>query len=290
MVALTPRIKNVSSIKSLILNPALTSHFQAVIGVPFNNDNFAGFLSDVGATYFPNQEKLNLSCCEASLPGSQLATSEILNDFPGVTERHVYRRQFDDRIDLNFYCDAEQYLPIRFFEAWLNYITNTGRADGDNSKVLSSETEKENYFYRMKFPNTYKGPLEVTKFEKNMKSKKKVKPLTYKFVNAFPLAISSMPVTYDSSDLLKCNVSFAYSRYYIDTYTSDAQFVNPTTQANFNNVANSFSAGGVPLLPSKKSGNSLFDLRLTGNESDSEIMRMIIEKQNPSSTPSTMIA
>jgi len=290
MVALTPRIKNVSSIKSLILNPALTSHFQAVIGVPFNNDNFAGFLSDVGATYFPNQEKLNLSCCEASLPGSQLATSEILNDFPGVTERHVYRRQFDDRIDLNFYCDAEQYLPIRFFEAWLNYITNTGRADGDNSKVLSSETEKENYFYRMKFPNTYKGPLEVTKFEKNMQSKKKVKPLTYKFVNAFPLAISSMPVTYDSSDLLKCNVSFAYSRYYIDTYTSDAQFVNPTTQANFNNVANSFSAGGVPLLPSKKSGNSLFDLRLTGNESDSEIMRMIIEKQNPSSTPSTMIA
>ena len=279
MVALTPRIKNVSSIKSLILNPALTSHFQAVIGVPFNNDNFAGFLSDVGATYFPNQEKLNLSCCEASLPGSQLATSEILNDFPGVTERHVYRRQFDDRIDLNFYCDAEQYLPIRFFEAWLNYITNTG-----------DDIEKENHFYRMKFPNKYKGPLEVTKFEKNMKSKKKVKPLTYKFVNAFPLAISSMPVTYDSSDLLKCNVSFAYSRYYIDSYTSDAQFVNPTTQANFNNVANSFSAGGVPLLPSKKSGNNLFDLRLTGNESDSEIMRMIIEKQNPSTTPSPMIA
>ena len=99
-----------------------------------------------------------------------------------------------------------------------------------------------------------------------------------------------MPVTYDSSDLLKCNVSFAYSRYYIDSYTSDAQFVNPTTQANFNNVANSFSAGGVPLLPSKKSGNNLFDLRLTGNESDSEIMRMIIEKQNPSSTPSPVIA
>ena len=279
MVALTPRIKNVSSIKSLILNPALTSHFQAVIGVPFNNDNFSRFLGDVGATYYPNQEKLNLSCCEASLPGSQLATSEILNDFPGVTERHVYRRQFDDRIDLNFYCDAEQYLPIRFFEAWLNYITNTGEG-----------IEKENHFYRMKFPNTYKGPLEVTKFEKNMKSKKKVKPLTYKFVNAFPLAISSMPVTYDSSDLLKCNVSFAYSRYYIDTYTSDAQFINPTTQANFNNVANSFTAGGVPLLPSKKSGNNLFDLRLTGNESDSEIMRMIIEKQNPSTTPSPVIA
>ena len=28
-------------------------------------------------------------------------------------------------IGLSFYCDADQYLPIRFFEAWMNYITNT---------------------------------------------------------------------------------------------------------------------------------------------------------------------
>tara|TARA_B100000524_G_C23635467_1_gene364767 strand:+ start:391 stop:1170 length:780 start_codon:yes stop_codon:yes gene_type:complete len=246
MASVAPTIKNVSSIKSLILNPALTSHYQVTIAPPFNDDGFSKFLADVGGEYGINKEKLNLSCCEASLPGSQLATTEILNDFPGVTERHVYRRQFDDRIDLNFYCDAEQYLPIRFFEAWMNYITNTGE-----------DIEKENYFYRMKFPSKYKGPLEVTKFEKNIKSKKAVKPLTYKFVNAFPLSISSMPVTYDSSDLLKCNVSFAYSRYYIDKSTSLASFINPTAQANYNNVANGFSIGGIPRLPGMKSGNQL---------------------------------
>ena len=244
MASVAPSTKGVSSIKSLILNPALTSHYQVTVAPPFNDDGFSSFLGDVGASYYPNQEKLNLSCCEAQLPGSQLATTEILNDFPGVTERHVYRRQFDDRIDLNFYCDAEQYLPVRFFEAWMNYITNTG--DG---------IEKENYSYRMKFPSKYKGPLEVTKFEKNIQSKKKVKPLTYKFVNAFPLAISSMPVTYDSSDLLKCNVSFAYSRYYIDKGTSVSEFTNPSAQANYNNVANGFPIGGIPRLPSMKSGN-----------------------------------
>ena len=244
MASVAPSTKGVSSIKSLILNPALTSHYQVTIAPPFNDDGFSSFLGDVGASYYPNQEKLNLSCCEAQLPGSQLATTEILNDFPGVTERHVYRRQFDDRIDLNFYCDAEQYLPIRFFEAWMNYITNTG----DN-------IEKENYSYRMKFPSKYKGPLEVTKFEKNIQSKKKVKPLTYKFVNAFPLAISSMPVTYDSSDLLKCNISFAYSRYYIDKGTSVSEFTNPSAQANYNNVANGFPIRGIPRLPSMKSGN-----------------------------------
>ena len=251
MASVAPSTKGVSSIKSLILNPALTSHYQVTVAPPFNDDGFSSFLGDVGASYYPNQEKLNLSCCEAQLPGSQLATTEILNDFPGVTERHVYRRQFDDRIDLNFYCDAEQYLPIRFFEAWMNYITNTGK-----------DIEKENYSYRMKFPSKYKGPLEVTKFEKSTGAKhknkvaaKSVKPLTYKFVNAFPLAISSMPVTYDASDLLKCNVSFAYSRYYIAETTGVAEFTNPQAQANANEAALGTTAGGVPKGSAMKSGN-----------------------------------
>tara|TARA_B100000287_G_scaffold121332_1_gene113117 strand:- start:6457 stop:7236 length:780 start_codon:yes stop_codon:yes gene_type:complete len=235
---------SIDQIKLNLLNPALTSHFHATIGKPFNDVGFNEFLADTGAVYFSNQGKLNLQCCEAQLPGSQLATTEILNDFPGVTERHVYRRQFDDRIDLNFYCDAEQYLPIRFFESWLKYITNE----------KSDESLKENYSYRMKFPNTYKGPLEITKFEKNSNQDHAVKPLTYKFVNCFPLAISSMPVTYDSSDLLKCNVSFAYSRYYIDESTTSSEFRNPAAQANYNNVSNGFPIGGLVRSAVQKSG------------------------------------
>ena len=247
MASVRPR--SIGEIKANLLNPALTSQYHVNIGKPFNDAGFDGFLSSIGGNY--KQDQLNLQCSEASLPGSQLATSEIINDFYGVTERHVYRRQFDDRIDLTFYCDAEQYLPIRFFEAWMNYITNTG--DG---------VEKENYSYRMKFPSKYKGPLEVTKFEKSTGAKRKdgrsaksVRPLTYKFVNAFPLAISSMPVTYDSSDLLKCNVSFAYSRYYIAESTGVAEFTNPQAQANANEAALGTTAGGVPKGSAMKSGN-----------------------------------
>ena len=249
MASVRPR--SVDEIKANLLNPALTSQYHVNIGKPYNDDGFDGFLSKIGGTY--KQDQLNLQCCEAQLPGSQLATSEILNDFPGVTERHVYRRQFDDRIDLNFYCDAEQYLPIRFFEAWLNYITNTGKEHG---------IENENYSYRMKFPSKYKGPLEVTKFEKstgakhkNKVSAKSVRPLTYKFVNAFPLAISSMPVTYDSSDLLKCNVSFAYSRYYIEETAGVAEFTNPQAQANANESALGLTTGGVDRGAAMNSGN-----------------------------------
>ena len=245
MASVRPR--KISEVKAKLLNPALTSHFHITIGPP-SGGGFSSFLSDTGCSYYPNQDRLNLMCCETALPGSQLATTEQLNDFTGVTERHAYRRQFDDRIDLNFYCDAEQYLPIRFFEAWIKYIANEP----------SSAARKEDFFYRMRFPNKYKGPLEITKFEKNTgqsKAKHRVQPLTYKFVNCFPLAISSMPVTYDASDLLKCNVSFAYSRYYIDTGSSIQDFMNPDAQANYNNVANGFPIGGIPRLPSMRSGN-----------------------------------
>jgi hypothetical protein len=242
MASVKPR--TINEIKTNLLNPALTSHFHVNIGTPFNGGGtFNSFISETGCNY--KQDQLNLMCCETALPGSQLATTELLNDFPGVTERHVYRRQFDDRIDLNFYCDAEQYLPIRFFEGWIKYITN--------ERV--SQVAKENYSYRMRFPNTYKGPLEITKFEKNIHSRKRVRPLTYRFVNCFPLAISSMPVTYDASDLLKCNVSFAYSRYYIDTSTSVSEFLNPAAQATFNNSSFGFPIGGIPKIPAMKSGN-----------------------------------
>ena len=211
MAVTPPRARSVAEIKSKLLNPATTSHFQVSVGTP-RGSGFSTYLNELGATY--DQDRLNLLCSEASLPGSQIATTELTNDFAGVTERHANRRIYDDRIDLGFYCDAEQYLPIRFFEAWLRYTMNEEPFGGPQGRPSD-----ENFFYRVKFPNEYKGDLEITKFEKNLDQRNRVKPLTYKFVNMFPLAITSMPVSYDGSSLLKCNVSMTYSRYYIEYST-----------------------------------------------------------------------
>ena len=249
MPAVTPRPRSISEVKAKLLNPALTSHFQVVIGRPSREDgSFNRYLSESGA--YHDADRLNLMCCETALPGSQLATTEQLNDFSGVSERHVNRRQFDDRIDLNFYCDADQYLPIRFFEAWMKYITN----ESTQGIGRNGSSTRENFFYRMKFPNSYKGNLEITRFEKNVYSARRAKPLTYKFVNCFPLAISSMPVTYDASDLLKCNISFAYSRYYIESGTPGfGNIFDPLGQAMFNSGA--FTPGGIPTMAAKMAGN-----------------------------------
>ena len=170
---------------------------QEEIGLTFNTDQ---------------QEKLNLLCSETALPGSRLSTVESRNHFPGVRERHVYRREFDDIINLIFYVDAEQYLPIRYFESWMNYITGSSFSDDRGMNI-----EKETFSYTMKFPNDYKGSLEITKFEKNLEfgGVGRTKIMTYKFVNVYPLAVSSMPVSYNTSRLLKCSVGMAYTRYFI---------------------------------------------------------------------------
>ena len=254
MPSVTPRPRSIAEVKSKLLNPALTSHFQVVIGKPPREDgSFNRFLSESGA--YHDADRLNLMCSETSLPGSQLATSEVFNDFPGVNERHVNRRQFDDRIDLTFYCDADQYLPIRFFEAWMKYITNE----------RSGASTRQNYSYRMKFPNTYKGSLEITKFEKNMYSARRAKPLTYGFVNCFPLSIASMPVTYDASDLLKCSVSFAYSRYYMEQSRSGlSEFLDPLAQSLFNSGGFGFNPGGIPDSAARMAGNVVSNLLSRG--------------------------
>ena len=92
MATIQPQRRSLAEIKAKLLNPATTSHFQVNIGSPSRADGtFNRFLRESGVNF--DQDQLNISCSDASLPGSRLATSEILNDFPGVRERHAYRRQ-----------------------------------------------------------------------------------------------------------------------------------------------------------------------------------------------------
>ena len=196
----------IDDIKSKLLRPALTSIFLCAFDPPQNVSNFLNARSNVGfiANTTQNQELIRLSCSEASLPGSSLATNEINNDYTGVTERHAYRRLYDDRSDFTFYVDNE-YRIIDFFENWISYVVGENSLEGQ---------EKRTYNYRVNFPKDYKtDSLYITKFERDYTRSERGRPLTYQFINAYPISINSMPVSYDSSQLLKCTVSFTYSRY-----------------------------------------------------------------------------
>ena len=223
-----PTVRNVAKIKSSLLHPALTSHFEVTI--PKLGTKFDDFLKYNGVNL--DQERLNLMCSEATLPGSNLATFEINDNFHGVTERHAYRRVYDDRIDLTFYVDADNYLPIRYFETWIKYIVDESRGKQADKNAGSEDRE---YFYRVRYPEGTNGytsdGLTVTKFERTgnkNNSSYQGSTLEYKFIRAFPISINSMPVSYDSSSLLKCTVSMSYIRYVLIQGSSAASSESPT--------------------------------------------------------------
>jgi hypothetical protein len=263
-----PTVRNIADIKSNLLRPALTSHFEVEIGLPVGN-NFPTFLRDNEVPYgSSDQIQLRLMCSEATLPGSNLATFDINDNFHGVTERHAYRRIYDDRIDLTFYVDAENYLPIRFFETWMKYIVDESRSRGD--KGVGSEDP--NYFYRVRYPEGTGGytsnGLKVIKFERDYKQK-----LEYNFIKSFPISITSMPISYDSSSLLKCTVSMTYIRYVLIQGSNKAETppqpnlnLTPEQLARINSIPfNSnldlgvapLTTGGVPTSAANASGNTI---------------------------------
>lgn len=219
MPAPTPKVKSVADIKSLLLQPALTSHFECYFAVPdtFSSNRQGTTKAFINKTVPVTSELtslLTLSCSDATLPGSQLATHNLDNDFTGVGQKHAYRRLYDDRADFTFYVNYT-YTQIRFFERWMQYIVGEQEAGSENL----------NNYYRMNYPKTYKTTIYITKFERNIGTPNKAplaakqnsskNNLTYSFFNAFPISITSMPVSYESSQLLKCTVSFAYDRYVI---------------------------------------------------------------------------
>ena len=239
-----PRVKTFDQIRANLLQPALTSHFIVHITEPEGGIGMWGAVkkeNDVETVGFTTkQDQLMLLCSEALLPGSTFATHQITSDRTGVTERHVYRRQFDDRIDLTFFVNAGEnaYLPIRFFETWMKYISV-------ESFQQTNSVQDPNYSYRVRYPNEYYGGLSVTKFERSHDSE-----IKYNFVNAYPTSIVSMPVSYDTSQMMKCTVSFSYVRYWIESVPGEAH--PPTSKSMDYNKPGPPSK--PPILPTTSDG------------------------------------
>ena len=199
MAGVRPERLTVSKIKSRLLNVAQSSLYRLTLPVP---QAVRSRLS-LGSYDYDN---ISLMCCEASLPGSSLTTHEVNNDYHGVTEKMAYRRMYDETVGLTFYVDRN-YKVIELIEGWMDYISGI-----DNARTY----ENPYVSYRMAYPKSYKNNIFLTKFERDHFSNQSDVPrttLNYTFVNAFPLALTATPVSYEASDVLKCSVSFNYIRY-----------------------------------------------------------------------------
>ena len=199
MAGVRPERLTLSDIKSRLLNVSQSSLYRLTLSVPQAVRNKLS-LSSV------DYDNISLLCCEAALPGSSLTTHEVNNDYHGVTEKMAYRRMYDETIGLTFYVDRN-YKIVELMETWMNYISGMDDANLYKDPYVS---------YRMAYPNSYKNNIYLTKFERDHFSSQSNlvrTTLDYTFVQAFPLALTSMPVSYEGSDVLKCSVSFNFMRY-----------------------------------------------------------------------------
>jgi len=246
-----------TDLKSKIMRPSLSSVYGVVVKTP-KGFKFDGFESG-------GQELLELTCVEATLPGSSLGTIETNRDFRGVIERHAYSKLYDETIDFTFMVTMDpgnnsqkSYLQIKFFEAWMRYIV--GEDVGD--KAL----QKPTFQSTLRYPQDYQAPLAIVKFEKDLgfglESKQNI--LVYEFVQAFPKAISSVPVSYEGSNVLKTTVSFTYTRYFISEVADkeDVKYAPPSLVFNpwdFNSTKNLYNRSGLDLdIFNSNPGASLF--------------------------------
>ena len=200
-----PRARNVADLKASILNPSLTSTYETTFVFPTGVQQWLNSSKSVGTGLDSNKlDKVQLSCRSAALPDTSLATHTLNNDFTGVTERHAYRRQYNATSSFEFYVDTN-YDSILLFENWIKFIVNEDASDFG--------LDNRNYNYRVNFPNEYKSDIYITKFEKDYENHN----LVYKFLNAYPISINTMPLSYDASQLLVCTVNFNFSRYVVNS-------------------------------------------------------------------------
>ena len=172
---------------------------------------------------------LALYCSEALLPGSQIQTSQVDGLRQGVSQNYATFRRYPD-VNLTWYSQKDYYTND-VFNAWLEFISPTHLASQGFVSYGNNTTDRINEipsFRRLQYPNTYKCPIEITAFSKEIKGKfdrqnrpndlavQRSNSITYFLQNAFPVNIIASPLAYGKAELIKTTVSFKYEYFYVD--------------------------------------------------------------------------
>lgn len=197
------RIKT-TELKSRILNLAQTSVYQVKLTPP---EQVIRFIStgDRNFNYILNGNTVEIMCEKTSLPGVNLFTHSVTNDFPGMSEKMAYRKDFDSTIDFTFMVH-KNYDVIEMFDGWVDFVAG-------ESTTKDPYLKNNAVSYRMNYPEDYKSDVHITKWEKSNMIEPASRQLEYTFINAFPISITPVEVNYNPSQTLKYSVSMSYTRY-----------------------------------------------------------------------------
>lgn len=141
--------------------------------------------------------------CEATnLPGRNLATQSFRTG--SVSREYIHSNNFNDTLNLTFNLTDDMFIK-NFFDNWQDLIFPLVK-DGSN---LSNNIAL--------YPIKYVGEIEITKLSKDLKRTSESNPFedTYgiKLIEAFPKQVNPVTLSYSSNEVMKLQVSIAYSRW-----------------------------------------------------------------------------
>lgn len=222
-------------------NPALSNFYKVSLnlsGSATDTETISGYLRSAGVWSGNNDaRRFDFLCCETLIPGTALDAFSEMGSIQGIEEFFPGRRIYTD-ISLSFYVSAD-YLILRLFQEWINFI-NPMSALGGIVKTPNpagySALKNGFFFHRYRYPDSYKIDMSINKFERDMSNS-----MTYTFIDAFPVNISSIPLSYDQAQILKITVDFKYTRYIItshgDSQTSTALSFGRPKETSSNSTA-----------------------------------------------------
>jgi hypothetical protein len=193
-----------STAKRLFGNLAQSSHYEVRFQIP---SRVVSYLARRGVSPFYCTSDFGLLCTSTILPTSAFATSEV-TPYVGIREKIAHTRMYNN-IVMEFYVDS-RYDTIKVLEHWMDFISS-----GSDNTVSKLQND---YFIRMQYPDDYKSSqTKIIKFDRDYN-----REIEYTFRGMFPQALTSIPVSYAGSDVLKVSATFEYDRYIAGKTTSIA--------------------------------------------------------------------
>ena len=217
-----PKKYAIDDIKSRFQTVAIDNKYQAIFKP---NGDIYNAASQIGLDARFVDEDLGLYCSDAVLPGSSFADIEIAGDRQGITERVPFSRLYDD-VTFTFMVD-ENYKVMRFFESWMGLV---------NPLYGTTTATTSNQVMTLNYPKKYKCDMAIVKFNKDyFMGREGGVVLMYHFNEAWPFSVASTPVNYEGGSVLKLNVTFRYTRYFVyDVTTIGERFGRYGNSDSFN--------------------------------------------------------
>tara|TARA_Y100000593_G_scaffold89169_1_gene172765 strand:- start:159 stop:1028 length:870 start_codon:yes stop_codon:yes gene_type:complete len=217
-----PKKYAIDDIRSRFQTVAIDNKYQAHFKP---NGDIYDAASQIGIDSRFIDEDLGLYVSDAVLPGSSFADIEIAGDRQGITERVPFSRLYDD-VTFTFMVDNE-YKVMRFFESWVGLV---------NPLYGTTTASTSNQVMALNYPRKYKCDMAIAKFNKDYDlTREGGIVLLYQFNEAWPFSVASTPVNYQGANILKLNVTFRYTRYFVyDVTTVGERFGRYGSSDSFN--------------------------------------------------------